>query len=135
MNFRMIFGVFCLTVLIFNSSFLEAKEPGVPVKNAQVSLKSVKGPASVLRSRFIEVEYASDDDGAHVMVFPLSENIEIQNKKSISEIQQGDTVELIYEERTWLTEEGEEKSEVTPKKIRFLKAAPPESQLISEENE
>ena len=137
MNFKMILGFFCLTLLIFNSSFLEAKEePGAAnKKSAMANLKSVKGQVGILRSKYIEIEYAQDKDGAYSMVFPIPKDIEIQNKKSIDEIQQGDTVELIYEERTWLTEDGEEKSEAVPKKIRFVSAAPPQKQLISEETE
>lgn len=135
MNLRMILGVFGLTVFILNSSLLEANDAGVSKKNANAGLKSIKGEVGMIRPGYIEVEYALDEEGAHAMVFPLSRDVEIQNKKSIGEIQQGDAVELTYEERTWITEEGKAQTEIKVKKIRFVKAAPPENPLPAEETE
>lgn len=134
MNLRMILGVFGLTVFILSSSLLEAKEE-VGKKNTNAGLKSIKGEVGMIRPGYIEVEYALDEEGAHAMVFPLSKDVEIQNKKSIGEIQQGDAVELTYEERTWITEEGKAQTEIKVKKIRFVKAAPPENPLPAEETE
>jgi uncharacterized OB-fold protein len=62
-------------------------------------------------------------DSGHDMFFAADEDLQIVYKKSFGEIKIGDMVEIVYDEITQVTEEGEEKSiKRVAKIVKFLKS-------------
>ena len=93
--------------------------------NEVVVVKEVSGEVGFVRPLYITVVYARDmEKGAeYEMVFPIDEDVTLLNRRSFDEINPGDTISVTYEERTWTTAEGLEKTERRAKAVRFVSAA------------
>jgi len=99
----------------------EAKEP-----EATIGVKEVTGELMSLspmrNPKFIGIACGEGEDGYDIH-FKLSTDVQILHKKSLNDIQLGDWVGVIYEERTEVAEDGREKTECIATTIRFVRAA------------
>jgi len=99
-------------------------------EDAVVETKKVRGTVSIVRPWLLALEYKQDlaRGIGYEMSFPLDAEIEVSGaKRSIGELEPGDTVSVTYEEKTWMTDEGDEGLERHARRateIVFIKSAP-----------
>jgi hypothetical protein len=103
-------------------AFWEAPE------DAKVAVKQVTGEVSLIRQGSISVVYQRDDKKAmdYEMVLPLDKNVRLAHKRSVNELQVGDTVRVTYEERSWKDDTGVERMHRQATEIQFMSLAKPQ---------
>ena len=103
--------------------------------------KEVSGQVSGISSSLISILYGQDKKTSYEMALTIDKDTKVEHKKSLKEIQSGDTVLVKYEEttETYKVEDAKgQKKEVTRrlgrqvKTVVFLKAAPKELQSVEE---
>ena len=109
---------------------VKAKEVKVEEKVEKIEkvTKEITGEVTGISKNFIAVEYGIDlkEGAALEMAFNIGKDIKIEYKNTLSEIGQGDTVAVTYEEITTKDKEGKIKRiERLPKVIKFMKKAKP----------
>jgi hypothetical protein len=108
------------------------------VKTSSV-MKEVEGVMSGMTKRSISIVYGSDAEKGieYEILLPFAkEGIKVEHKKNLSELAQGDTVRVSYEEVIEENEQGEKKEGRRAKVISFIRAAEKKSEsqaLVSEE--
>ena len=91
--------------------------------------KTITGEIGVIRDTYIIVIYKQDKraDGTTIkdyeMVLPIDENITLSHIKSIGQLNEGDKVQIRYDETSWIDEKGVGRIERRGKHIRFIKPA------------
>ena len=102
--------------------------------NVKVEMKEVQGSVNNISAGYISITYQRDKEKGveYEILLPVDENIKIEHKKSLDEINTGDIVNVQYEEKTEEYETGpmrQRKALV----IKFIKAAEDEDKLRSME--
>ena len=83
--------------------------------------KEISGVVSAVTSNFIAIAYENQGGVVNEIALPLHEQVEFLRKRSIKEINAGDTVSVRYEQvKTQLN--GKDKIERQATKITFLKS-------------
>lgn len=91
----------------------------------EIARKSVAGEVSGLAPNFIAVLYgqSQESQAALEMAFDLDKDVKIEHRKSLKEINMGDTVEVAYLEITKTREDGRKISRRVAKVITFVRAS------------
>ena len=122
----------CMALLIIIGSTLLCGTPMVQASvtgdpdEAVVVTKHISGQLSVIRPHYLAVEYKQDDDKhiGYEMAFPIDEHVEFFGpKRSLDELEVGDTVRVTYEEKTWTSEAGQKRMERRAKAVKLVKSA------------
>jgi hypothetical protein len=107
----------------------------------KTTAKEISGQVSGMSSSLIYILYGQDKKTSYEMALTINKDTKVEHKKSLKEIQPGDTVLVKYEEttETYKVEDAKgQKKEVTRrlgrlvKAVVFLKAAPKELQSFEE---
>ena len=102
-------------------------------------MKGIEGEISGMTKRSISIVYSRDNQKGieYEMLLPFAkEGIKVEHKKNLSELAQGDTVRVSYEEVIEENEQGEKKEGRRAKVISFIRAAEKKTDsqaLVSEE--
>jgi hypothetical protein len=104
-----------------------------PKEKVIVETKEILGEVSGISGNFLAVAYGRDpQSGAGLeMAFNIDNKVRIAHKRSIRDINFGDTVKVVYEETTTIKEDGLKISQRVAKMVSFVKAA--EKKAIVEE--
>ena len=88
--------------------------------------RQIRGEVGVVRPTYITVIYAYDQEQNKdwEIVVPVGENAHIVGVNGISDINEGDTVEIIFQEKNWVDKEGIGRSEKKATEIKFISPAP-----------
>jgi len=87
----------------------------------------VNGEISGITKKFISVVYKKDAETNtdYEMLILIDENVRLDHKKSLSELNVGDSVSIEYEDATVEDSAKRQKLRRTAKVISFVKSAPP----------
>jgi len=87
-------------------------------------LKEVTGQVGFVRPAYLTVVYRRDAEKNmdHEMIFPLDEDVALQNKREFRELRSGDTVTVTYEEKRWVGEDGGERAKRKATRVRFIRS-------------
>jgi hypothetical protein len=129
-----------MMVLSFTGLVL-AQEKGQqkPKVKTTSEMKGIEGEISGMTKRSISIVYSRDNQKGieYEMLLPFAkEGIKVEHKKNLSELAQGDTVRVSYEEVIEENEQGEKKEGRRAKVISFIRAAEKKTDsqaLVSEE--
>ena len=131
MHKRLIIIVLCFAAGLCGTLF--AAEPAAQQKEekhepkAEVVTNEITGSVSGIGRNYITVNYKHDaEKGAEYEVyFPIDANVQVQNKKNISDIAVGDRVGIIYEETRI---DDPDKGKETKRKAKIVRyVGPPEA--------
>ena len=117
--FIVFFIVLCVVLSFFNAA--EAKEDKEEPKITK-ERKEVQGEVGRLGKGYIALVYKKDEEKGieYEIQMPLASDLKLERKRSLSQIGQGDTVLVVYEETT--TEyKGKSKKSRIAKVIRFIR--------------
>jgi len=110
----------CIGGLLYGTE-ADAQQDG----NDVVKENKVKtGKVSFVNSKFISIIDSVDEAAGyeHEILMYLDQNVETISKENISEIKEGDTIQIHYERAT-KNDKGVTKSKDVAKKVKFLRAA------------
>ncbi len=114
-----------MATIAFAEEKIEQKE--------EISSKEATGTISGLGSNFIAIETGLDTESkaARESAFNLDKNVRVVHKKSLKELNIGDTVKIDYQEKVKTRDDGRKLRSTLVKMITFLKPAPKE--LVAQE--
>lgn len=112
-----------------NKKEAEASATTTAPISPMTDLKSITGEVGVVRKEYISVIYRKekDPDGSIIrdyeMVIPINESVILNRIKSIDDLREGDSVEIGYDETSWVDEKGIGRIERKGKQITFVRPA------------
>lgn len=78
-----------------------------PSPEEKVAANEVKGRVVTITKRAISVEYDSKEQASYEMLLPLAKDIRLSHLQDLSELKQGDTVRVKYEQTYTENDKGE----------------------------
>ena len=126
-----IIGVFLVIALCLSQATLALAESGKAKKKATAPVtvaRRVTGEVGVVRFNYITVIYKKETkrDGGikdYEMLLPIDDNTKLVHRRSLDQIQEGDTIEITYDETGWVDKKGIGRLERKARQIRFIRAA------------
>ena len=119
-----------LVFLVFGLINLEGvyakKKPQIEIVSENLSAKEVIGKLisrrPVNNPKYIGIVIMDDmgEDTDYDMLFYVDKNITVEHKRKLSDLNKGDTVKIIYDEVTQITEDGRKFIIKTAKSITFI---------------
>lgn len=115
-------GLVVASVFVTSGLVVAAEEDE---EDALITVKHITGEVSIIRPHYLSVVYKQDAETRmeYEMVFPMNKDVEFFHKKSLDDIEVGDTVRVTYEEKTWTTEDGMERMKRKAKEVWFVRPA------------
>ncbi|MDD5584483.1 MAG: hypothetical protein PHV55_05480 [Candidatus Omnitrophica bacterium] len=120
-------GIFLFVCAMDMSVYAQAKAQGVqkegPKKPAIIKkeAKSIQGEVTWIGKNKIAVVYSRGEGSEEEMLLPFDGNVTLERVSDLSQIQQGDTVYIQYEETTQETKEGASQSVAKANAISFVR--------------
>lgn len=101
---------------------IETETSALPI----TSTKRVKGEVDVIRSDYVTIVYKREKNPSgtykeYDMVIPLDDSVSFLHVKDFSEIKEGDTIEIEYEETAWVDKKGVGRLKRKAKKVKFIR--------------
>lgn len=90
----------------------------------EVLTKHMSGEVSAISSNFLALMYNVDMKAqtSYEMTFIIDKNVKLEGKNSLSEIGQGDTISIVYDETTETDSQGKQRTtECLVKRLIFVK--------------
>jgi hypothetical protein len=119
----------CFSALLWGTSTAVVGQ-----EEGQVEMKAVTGVIGGLSKTAVAVEYSSTPERSAEILLPISEETQFQGVKGLSELKEGDTVVVRYEQTSRKGETGERiVLKTTATSIALVRQAPQEGILSSRE--
>lgn len=122
--------IFGLAMNIFLAEEGLAKKKEEPIITDPVTVsKTIRGEIGVRRDEYITVIYKEDkkSDGTitkdYEMVLPIDENVTLSHIGGADQLNEGDAIEIQFDETSWIDENGIGRIKRRGKHIRFIKTA------------
>ena len=115
---------FCLTS---SNAFTAKKDKSTP---PVTKLMAVSGEIGIIKPHYITVIYKKEKGPGGVgvkdyeMLFPIDDNIELLHRKNIGQLQEGDIIQVLFDQTSYTDKKGVGRIERKAKQIKFIKAAP-----------
>ena len=118
----------CLSLYAQAAQAKEEEQANKSETPKEIETRSITGKVDVIRPGYITVIYyeGRKKDGSMTdkeMVIPLDENVKLLNIRKIDSLKEGDTIEVTFDEASWMDKEGVGRNERKTKVIRFISPA------------
>lgn len=115
------------TLLVLTAFFLSLSAAQIALGDElkkEVLTKHMSGEVSAISSNFLALMYNVDMKAqtSYEMTFKIDKNVKLEGRNSLSEIGQGDTVSIVYDETTETDNQGKQRTvECLVKRLIFVK--------------